>query len=90
MNTSKNKSFKSRKVISIVLFAALIILPITGILIDVAERTKNEFLLHFSTIFHALTGIVFTIFGIFHVVKNWRVMKTYICKSSKNHAGKRP
>jgi cytochrome b subunit of formate dehydrogenase len=86
MKSSENKSFKSRKVISIVLFAALIILPITGVLIDVAERTENEFLLHFSTIFHALTGIVFTIFGIFHVIKNWRTMKNYIGKSSKNHS----
>jgi len=78
MNPSENKSFKSRKVISLVLFIALIILPVTGVLIEVAESTKNEFLLHFSTVLHALTGIIFTVYGILHVNKNWKAMKKYI------------
>lgn len=83
MNPSENKSFKSRRNISVVLFVSLILLPVTGLLISVAEEIENDFLLHFSTVIHGFTGIVFTIFGILHTVKNRRAMKTYIKKSSK-------
>ena len=83
MNPSENKLFKSRRIISVVLFAALFILPVTGVLIDVAERTVNEFLLHFATVFHGFTGIVFTVSGIFHVVNNWKSMKRYLKNPSE-------
>lgn len=76
MNSNQKKSVRKRAVISITLFALFLFLPISGKMI-VAMRENPETMYLWEGI-HALSGFLFTIFGVFHVVYNWQTLKHYL------------
>ena len=88
MKISQKKSFDMRKFVSVGLFFTLTSLVITGILIQTFELFENEFPAHFCTAVHVLTGFVFTVFSIFHIVLNWRSLKRYIKKTDETNISK--
>ena len=88
MKISQKKSFDMRKFVSVGLFFTLTSLVITGILIQTFELFENEFPAHFCTVVHVLTGFVFTVFSIFHIVLNWRSLKRYVKKTGETNISK--
>ena len=83
MEMSHKKTFNRRKSVSVGLFLTLACLVVTGVLIQIFEAFEKDFPIHVATAIHVLTGVVFTVFSVLHIIINWRVMKTYINKSSK-------
>ncbi|MDH6354290.1 drug/metabolite transporter (DMT)-like permease [Dysgonomonas sp. PH5-45] len=78
MEVLQKKSFSRRKFVSIGLFLTLLILIITGILIQVFERFEEGVSIHFFTAVHVLAGLVFAVLAVLHTVTNWRSLKAYI------------
>jgi uncharacterized membrane protein len=74
MDTTK-KTTNKRKVVSLILFATFIMLPISGVYI---HATHGEATSHKWLHLHVIFGIIFTIAGIYHIVYNWRVLKHYL------------
>ena len=83
MKTLRKKPFSARKFVSVGLFFTLTSLVVTGILIQTFEVFENEFPVHFCTAVHVLTGFVFTVFSVLHIIINWRSLKMYIKKEKK-------
>jgi uncharacterized membrane protein len=76
---------KSRKTVSILLLFSFILLPVSAIVIHVSHGTEIS---HTWLHLHVLFGIIFMIAGIFHIVYNWKTLKTYLFKRKiKNSAG---
>ena len=69
------KKINKRAVVSILLFVSLIIMPITGWLGHNAGST----LLYV----HTVSGFIFVICSIFHLVWNWKIMKRYLTGKTK-------
>lgn len=78
MEATNKKTFSRRKFVSVGLFLTLLMLIITGILIQIFETFEEGFAIHFFTAVHVLTGVFFSIIGILHVIINWRALKGYI------------
>lgn len=78
MEVSQRKSFNRRKFVSIGLFLSLVILVITGILIQIYENFEEGFSIHFFTAVHVLTGLAFAVMSVLHAVTNWKSLKAYI------------
>ena len=72
--TSKRPTNK-RKVVSLILLATFIMLPISGLYIHV---THGEASSHKWLHLHVLFGVIFMVAGIYHIVYNWRVLKQYL------------
>jgi hypothetical protein len=88
MKTSPEKSFNSRRFVSVGLFFTLALLVLTGILIQIFESFENEFPMHFCTAVHVLTGLVFTVLSVFHTITNWRSLKAHIKKAGGAAVGR--
>lgn len=73
-----NKKLLKRTIVSIVLFVLFILLPISGNMIG-AMRVNLEAIYIWGAI-HSLFGVLFSIFGIFHIVYNWKTLKQYLGK----------
>lgn len=70
-----NKKTLKRAIVSVVLFVMFILLPISGIMIG-AIRDNLEAMYIWGGI-HSLCGLLFIIFGIFHIVYNRKTLKQY-------------
>ena len=69
------KRLNKRAVISILLLISLIAMPVTGGLIHISHgKTMEHSWLHF----HAISGFIFVILGIYHLIFNWKAMKRYL------------
>jgi Kef-type K+ transport system membrane component KefB len=75
----KRKSSNKRAVVSVGLFILFVLLIVSAVMIQVKEDNPQSFGLHVWTAVHALCGIVFIAFVIFHLVYNWKIFKSY-CK----------
>ena len=75
MKTTK-KTLNKRAIVALILLAALIAMPITGILVHLSHA--REEVSHSWLHYHVLSGIVFMVAGIYHVVYNWRTLKHYL------------
>ena len=64
-----------RKIVSILLLLTLILMPFTGILIHINHGQKAE---HSFLHFHFLSGVIFVIVGIIHLILNWKAFKKYL------------
>lgn len=73
-----NPPFNRRKFVSAGLFLTLVMLVVTGILIQIFENFEEGFSIHFFTAVHVLTGIVFAVLSVLHTLTNWRLLKSYI------------
>ena len=78
MEALQRKSFNRRKFVSVSLFLTLIVLVITGVLIQVFENFEEGLAIHFFTALHVLTGLGFAIFAVLHTIMNWKALKSYI------------
>jgi len=71
----QTKKTNKRKVVSLILLATLIMMPISGVCVHVTHGTETS---HKWLHFHVLSGIIFMVVGIYHVVYNWKVLKRYL------------
>ena len=78
MKSKNKKSTNKRAFVSIVLFIMFILLPVSGSMIG-AMVDNNDAMLIWAAI-HGFLGILFIIFGIFHIVYNWKTLKHYMIK----------
>jgi hypothetical protein len=72
MEVKNKKTRNKRAVVSILLLVMFILLPISGKMIGI---TKEDAYIWGGI--HYLTGMVFFIVGIFHIVYNWKMLKKY-------------
>ena len=72
------KLINKRAVVSVALFVMFILLPISGKMI-VAVQDNHEAMYIWAGI-HSLLGLLFAVFGIFHIVYNWKTLKQYLKK----------
>ena len=78
MKTNKKKLFNKRAIVSVALFIMFILLPISGKMIE-AVKNDPESRYIWSGI-HGSLAFLFTIFGLFHIVYNWKSLKHYLKK----------
>ena len=69
------KIFNKRKIVSLVLLAALIMMPVSGAYV---HMTHGAAISHKWLHIHVLSGVLFMIAGIYHVVYNWKTLKQYL------------
>ena len=75
----KNKmSFNKRAVVSIALLVMFIFLPISGKMIEAMALEDNSEAMFIWGGIHSLLGLLFFVFGIFHIVYNWKTLKFYL------------
>jgi uncharacterized membrane protein len=70
-----NKTFNKRKVVSVILLATLIMMPVSGIYVHVRHGTAIS---HTWLHIHVLFGVIFIVAGFYHVVYNWKALKRYL------------
>ena len=87
MEASHKKIFNCRKFISFGLFLTFAVLVITAVVIQIFEALENDFLIHFFTVTHIFSGLIFTVLSVLHIKKNIRSMKTYL-KTGQLTAGR--
>ncbi|MDR1645530.1 MAG: DUF4405 domain-containing protein [Tannerellaceae bacterium] len=71
--------FNKRAVTSVILFITFIFMPVSGKMIQVSGRDI------FWVTLHGLSGEIFIIAGIFHIVFNWKTFKQYIIKKRQEN-----
>ncbi|MDR0413947.1 MAG: DUF4405 domain-containing protein [Prevotellaceae bacterium] len=69
--------FNKRAVVSVILLITFIIMPVSGKMVQVSGRDI------FWVTLHGLSGQLFIIAGIFHIVFNWKALKRYMGGKSK-------
>jgi len=76
------KRFNFRAFVSIMLFVLLIMLFITAIGIEILDHIIEDQpkLLSRVTRVHVISGYIFVVLSFFHIVKNWKVLKSYFKK----------
>ena len=76
--SAMKRKFNKRAVASVALFAAFILLPVSGKMIQLFER--GTFWGDVGLQLHSLSAEIFMIAGIFHIVFNWKQLKKYMCR----------
>lgn len=74
----KQRKFNRQKFISIGLFLMAVVLVITAIIIQIFEALEDEFFIHLFTVIHIFSGLAFTVLSVYHLLKNWAFMRSYI------------
>jgi hypothetical protein len=69
--------FNKRAVVSVILFITFILMPVSGKMVQVSEREILWVTLH------GLSGQIFMIAGVFHIVFNRKALKQYISRKKK-------
>ncbi len=77
MEMSHNKPFSRRKFVSVGLFATLVVLIITAIVIQIFEALEIDFFIHLFTVIHIFTGLTFTVLSVLHTMLNWQLLRGY-------------
>jgi hypothetical protein len=72
------RKFNKRAVVSVILFVAFILMPVSGKMIQWFER--GTFWGDVGLQLHALSAGIFIVAGIFHIIFNWKQLKSYIHK----------
>ena len=68
------KKVNKRKIVSLLLLATLLMMPISALIVHVTHGTATS---HKWLHYHTFFGILFVVVGIFHVIYNWKVLKNY-------------
>ena len=71
---------KKRAVVSIILFATFLLLPVTALFIDHSNATVA----YIAKGLHGHIGMIFTVAGIFHIVYNRKALKLYFRPKKRN------
>jgi len=77
------KALNKRGIVSLILLAALIMMPVSAAIIHITHGTTIS---HTWLHLHVVFGVTFTIAAVYHVVYNWRALKHYL--SGKKNAGR--
>lgn len=78
---SKSKKAKNKRaVVSIALFVSMFMVLVTSLLTHV---THGFSISHLWLHVHVLFGLLFMVFGILHIVYNWKVFRNYIAGKSR-------
>jgi ABC-type uncharacterized transport system involved in gliding motility auxiliary subunit len=80
MNHTK-KSFNSRAFISIATLLFFISLAVSGIMLQVTDHQTYTFSIVYWHVMHNLSAIVFLAFASVHIVRNGKVLKSYLAKA---------
>ena len=76
----EKKSFNKRAFISIVLFTAGLILPVSGIMNHNLQFDPLTSERHFWMAVHNMSALLFGVFAVLHISLNWRVLIHYAQK----------
>jgi len=71
----KKTTFNKRRVVSFILLATLMMMPVSGVYVHVTHGTVAS---HQWLHTHVLFGVLFVVAGIYHVVYHWKVLKQYL------------
>ncbi len=78
-NDDENKKkINKRAIVSVTLFVLFIILPISGKMMQIMENNYEA--KYVWGCIHYVAGLLFTTFGIFHIIFNWKSLKHYLKK----------
>jgi hypothetical protein len=80
MEISNKPAFNGQKFISVGLLLNFTVLIITAVLIQIYEALEEDFFIHLFTVVHIFTGFAFTVLGVLHTKKHWKLVKIYIKK----------
>ncbi|WP_310604984.1 DUF4405 domain-containing protein [Anaerosporobacter sp.] len=78
MKVKNKKSLNKRAIVSVSLLFMFILLPISGQMIGIVKDNPEAHYFWGGT--HCLLGLLFSVFGIFHIVYNWKSLKYYLKK----------
>ncbi len=78
-----NKKFNKRAFISVGLIVSAIGLPFSGLMNHYMGFEPLTTARHFWMSVHDVSGILFTIFAITHIIFNWRSIKNYLSNFKK-------
>jgi len=70
-----NKKINKRKVVSLILLATLIVMPVSALIVHI---THGKAISHLWLHIHVVFGILFVVAGVFHLVYGWRILKYYL------------
>ncbi|GHV61371.1 hypothetical protein FACS1894195_1810 [Bacteroidia bacterium] len=74
-----SKRVNKRAIVSIALFALIILLVVSAMLLShVREDYPDAFMTKFWAELHGALGALFAIITIFHVIFNWKAMRRYL------------
>jgi threonine/homoserine/homoserine lactone efflux protein len=68
---------KKRALVSVILFFDVILLAITG-LVAVFDQFIGETAEFIVKLIHFITGLLFIILAVYHVIYNWKALKSYM------------
>ncbi|KAA6318582.1 hypothetical protein EZS27_031428 [termite gut metagenome] len=85
---TKQKSSNKRAIISIALLIIFILLPVSGIMLAKTKDNPDAFACQFWDALHGILGVLFVIFGTFHIVSNWKALKHYVTGKQSNSTKK--
>ena len=80
MDISKIKKFNKRTFISIAMLVSGLGLPLSGIMNHVYQYEPLTQSRHFWMSIHNMSGLLFTIFCVLHIILNWRSMLNHLNK----------
>ena len=72
------RKFNKRAVASVALFITFMLMPVSGKMIQLFER--GTFWSNVGLQLHALSAGIFIVAGIFHIIFNWKQLKSYMHK----------
>ena len=77
------KTLTSRSFLSIGTFLFFIVLTISGIALQKIGHAPYTFLKIFFIVAHNISAMLFLIFSIGHIIKNWKAIKSYMSGNAK-------
>jgi len=76
MQTTR-KTLNKRGVVSLILLLSLFMMPVSAIIVHISH---GEAISHTWLHLHVIFAVTFTFAGFYHVVYNWRTLKSYLFK----------
>jgi hypothetical protein len=70
---------KKRAIVSLILFISFLLLPVSAMLIDHSSPTVA----FIARSIHGRLGMIFTVAAVFHIVYNWKLLKSYLFPRKK-------
>ncbi len=83
MDKTETKIFNKRAFISISMITAGLTLPISGLMNHLSQFEPLTSSRHFWMSVHNMSGVLFVIFVVIHIVYNWRAILRYAKKSKE-------
>jgi cytochrome b561 len=82
--STRKKSTNKRAIVSIAMFVIFVMLPVSGIMLAKTKDNPDASASQFWDALHGILGVLFIVFGGFHIVYNRKALKHYMVKKNKN------